>query len=165
MPRLRRVSLSLAITIIMKRHLLFTAFLTFALLSCAVQAKEVVVTDVAGRQVHIDTPVKRMILGEGRQIYLLSVLQPKTPFEGVVGWREDLAQADPETYEAYAARFPELRNIPTFGGFKDGTFDVEQAAALKPDVVFMNIEAKTATEDAGRQACGPGHPHRLCRLP
>ncbi|WP_189519933.1 ABC transporter substrate-binding protein [Kushneria pakistanensis] len=136
----------------MKRHLLFTAFITFALLSCAAQAKDVVVTDVAGRQVHIDTPIKRMILGEGRQIYLLSVLQPETPFEGVVGWREDLAQADPETYDAYAARFPELKKIPTFGGFKDGTFDVEQAASLKPDVVFMNIEAKTATEDAGYEA-------------
>ncbi len=147
--RSQRVSPSLAITTIMKRNLLFTAFVALALLSCTVQAKDTVVTDVAGRQVHIDTPVKRMILGEGRQIYLLSVLQPDAPFKGVVGWREDLSQADPENYEAYAARFPDIENIPTFGGFKDGTFDVEQAAALKPDVVFMNIEAQTATEDAG----------------
>ncbi|MBW8322837.1 MAG: ABC transporter substrate-binding protein, partial [Rhizobium sp.] len=39
--------------------------------------------------------------------------------------------------------------LPTFGGMKDGTFDIEQAVALKPDVIIMNIDAKTATEEAG----------------
>ncbi|WP_245391748.1 ABC transporter substrate-binding protein [Salinicola aestuarinus] len=112
-------------------------------------ADDVVVTDITGRQVSVETPVKRMILGEGRQIYLLGVLQPQTPFKGVVGWREDLSQADPESYAAYAEKFPELKQIPTFGGFKDGTFDVEQAAALDPDVIFMNVESQSATEDAG----------------
>jgi iron complex transport system substrate-binding protein len=32
---------------------------------------------------------------------------------------------------------------------KDGTFDIEQAIALKPDVLLMNVDAKTATEEAG----------------
>ncbi|RXM22206.1 ABC transporter substrate-binding protein, partial [Citrobacter sp. AAK_AS5] len=31
----------------------------------------------------------------------------------------------------------------------DGTFDIEQAVTLKPDVIIMNIDAKTATEEAG----------------
>ena len=132
-----------------EKNLLFSAFIALTLLSGVTQAKEIVVTDIAGRKVHIDTPVKRMILGEGRQIYLLGALQPRAPFKGVVGWRDDLSQADPETWAAYAAKFPEIKDIPTFGGFKDGTFDVEQAASLRPDVVFMNIESQTATEDAG----------------
>ncbi|WP_110669336.1 ABC transporter substrate-binding protein [Salinicola halophilus] len=127
------------------------ALSTLALTSWAplAAADEVVVTDIAGREVSVETPVKRMILGEGRQIYLLGVLQPKTPFQGVVGWREDLSQADPENYAAYAEKFPQLEQIPTFGGFKDGTFDVEQAASLDPDVIFMNVESQSATEDAG----------------
>lgn len=32
---------------------------------------------------------------------------------------------------------------------KDGTFDIEQAISLKPDVILMNIDAKTATQEAG----------------
>ncbi|MFG6138818.1 ABC transporter substrate-binding protein [Halomonas sp. B23F22_10] len=119
-----------------------------ALGSTAALAEEITVTDVAGREVTIDAPVDRVILGEGRQIYLLGALQPENPFEHVVGWREDFSQADPDNYARYAARFPALKDIPTFGGFKDGTFDVEQAAALTPDVVLMNLEAKAATEDA-----------------
>ncbi|OBX38309.1 corrinoid ABC transporter substrate-binding protein [Halomonas elongata] len=116
--------------------------------SAVAQADEITVTDVAGREVTVDAPVDRVILGEGRQIYLLGALQPEDPFAHVVGWREDFSQADPDNYARYAAKFPELKDIPTFGGFKDGTFDVEQAAALEPDVVLMNLEAKAATEDA-----------------
>ncbi|MDT8893568.1 ABC transporter substrate-binding protein [Halomonas sp. I1] len=117
--------------------------------SAVAHADDITVTDIAGREVTIDAPVERVILGEGRQIYLLGALQPDEPFAGVVGWREDFSQADPDNYAAYAERFPELKEIPTFGGFKDGTFDVEQAAALEPDVVLMNLEARAATEDAG----------------
>ncbi|MCH4564277.1 ABC transporter substrate-binding protein [Halomonas sp. EGI 63088] len=134
----------------MHKPLLNAAFGTaIALAGTTAQAEEITVTDIAGRQVTLDAPVERMILGEGRQIYLLGALQPEDPFAGVVGWREDFSQADPDNYAVYAERFPELEEIPTFGGFKDGTFDVEQAAALGPDVVLMNLEARTATEDAG----------------
>ena len=42
-----------------------------------------------------------------------------------------------------------MEKLPTFGGMKDGTFDIEQAVALKPDVILMNVDAKTATEEAG----------------
>lgn len=123
-------------------------------LLCAAQllpamADPITVTDVAGREVTVEAPAKRIILGEGRQIYLLGVLEREAPFARVVGWRQDLLEADPDTYAKYAAKFPELKKLPTFGGFKDGTFDVEQAAALKPDLILMNLESKAATEDAG----------------
>jgi iron complex transport system substrate-binding protein len=111
-------------------------------------AETVTVTDISGREVEVSIPVERLILGEGRQIYLLAALDTEDPFKRVVGWREDLSQADPDSYAAYLAKFPHIADIPTFGGFKDGSFDVEQAVSLKPDVVIMNIESKQATEDA-----------------
>lgn len=112
------------------------------------QAEPVTVTDIAGRQVEVDAPVQRVILGEGRQIYLVAALDTDDPFRRVVGWREDFSQADPDNYAIYLEQFPQMAEIPTFGGFKDGTFDVEQAVALDPDVVIMNIESQQATEDA-----------------
>jgi len=118
-------------------------------MATAATAEPVTITDIAGREVTVDAPVDKVILGEGRQIYLLSALQPDNPFETVVGWREDFGQADPDSYARYLKKFPQMADLPTFGGFKDGTFDVEQAAALEPDVILMNIEAKAATEDSG----------------
>jgi len=113
------------------------------------QAEPITLTDIAGREVTVDAPVERVILGEGRQVFFTSVLDGENPFARVVGWRDDLRQASPESYETYAAKFPQLTDIPTFGGFKDGTFDIEQAVSLQPDVMLMNLEAKHATDEAG----------------
>ncbi|WP_223564889.1 ABC transporter substrate-binding protein [Agrobacterium tumefaciens] len=112
-------------------------------------AEKVTVKDVTGRDVEVNVPVSHVILGEGRQIYFLAALDKENPFQHVVGWRDDLAKADPETYAAYLAKYPEVAKLPTFGGMKDGTFDIEQAVSLKPDVILMNIDAKTASEEAG----------------
>ncbi|BCH21638.1 ABC transporter substrate-binding protein [Mesorhizobium sp. L-8-3] len=117
-------------------------------MTLAAKAEMVKVTDVTGREVEVNVPVERVILGEGRQVYLVAALDTEDPFKRIVGWREDFSQADPDNYAAYLEKFPGMAKIPTFGGFKDGTFDVEQAVSLKPDVILMNIESKQATEDA-----------------
>lgn len=120
-----------------------------SLVASFAQAEKVTITDIAGRQVEVETPVQRVILGEGRQAFFTAVLETADPFARVVGWRDDLKQADPDTYAAYAAKFPEIDSLPTFGGFKEGTFDIEQAVSLKPDVMILNLESKAATEEAG----------------
>ncbi|MBC3384173.1 ABC transporter substrate-binding protein [Pseudomonas sp. SWRI179] len=106
------------------------------------------VTDLLGRQVKVHLPVRRVILGEGRQLYLVAALDTQNPIERIVGWRKDLIQSDPDTYGAYLRKYPDIAKIPTFGGFEDGTFDIEQAISQRPDVIILNIEAQHATEDA-----------------
>lgn len=113
----------------------------------AVSAAPIVVEDVSGRQVEIKSEVKRIILGEGRQIYLLAAFDTDAPFQRVVGWRDDLPKADYDGYLAYENKYPEIKKLPTFGGAKDGTFNVEQALTLKPDLVLMNLESKAATDE------------------
>jgi iron complex transport system substrate-binding protein len=108
----------------------------------------VAVTDIVGRKVDVRVPVQRVLLGEGRQLYLVGMLDADDPLRRIVGWRKDLIQADPDTYAQYRRKFPKIAAIPTFGGFEDGTFDIEQAVTLKPDVILLNIEAQRATEDA-----------------
>ncbi len=120
---------------------------SLAMTAAAAQAETI--TDITGRQVEVATPVERVILGEGRQIFFAAVLDTEDPFGRIVGWRDDLMKADPDGYAAYKAIYPQIDDIPTFGGMKDGTFDIEQAVSLSPDVIIMNIEAKAATEEAG----------------
>ncbi|MCM2129438.1 ABC transporter substrate-binding protein [Larsenimonas rhizosphaerae] len=128
---------------------IITALVLWALSTAAFAQERITVHDIAGRDVSVEVPVKRMILGEGRMIYALAMLDREAPFKRVVGWRDDLAKADPGSWEAYKKRYPEITKIPTFGGFKEGTFDVEQAITLDPQVVVMNIEAREATESSG----------------
>ncbi|KZB71599.1 MULTISPECIES: ABC transporter substrate-binding protein [Thalassospira] len=125
------------------------AALTMLVTGTAQAAKSVTVTDVTGREVTVEVPVQKVILGEGRLIYGLATLDSEDPFERVVSWRDDLKKADPQGYGLYAAKYPRIDDIPTFGGIKDGTFNIEQAISLNPDVVIMNLEAKGATEEGG----------------
>ncbi|NLS07075.1 ABC transporter substrate-binding protein [Rhizobium sp. P32RR-XVIII] len=126
------------------------AALSLALFSGAAEAGEkMMIKDISGREVEISVPVERVILGEGRQIYFTATLDTDAPFKRIVGWRDDFKKADLDGYNAYLEKYLEMDKIPTFGGMKDGTFDIEQAVTLKPDVVIMNIDAKSATEESG----------------
>jgi len=116
--------------------------------SASLLAAPLVVEDVSGRKVEIKSEVQRVILGEGRQIYLLAAFDTDAPFKRVVGWRDDLPKADFDSYQAYAKKYPAIAKLPTFGGAKDGTFNIEQALTLKPDLVLMNLESKAATDES-----------------
>ncbi|KGJ09025.1 ABC transporter substrate-binding protein [Paracoccus sphaerophysae] len=122
---------------------------TLILAATPLWAQPTTVTDFAGREVTVDLPVDRVLLGEGRQLYVVAALDKEAPFQRVVGWRDDLKKNDPGTWAAYKAKWPDADALPTFGGVKDGTFDIEQAVTLKPDVVMMNIVARTSTEESG----------------
>lgn len=112
-------------------------------------AETVTVTDIAGRNVEVQVPAEKVILGEGRQIYFTAALDTDAPFKRVVGWRDDFEKADNDGYHQYLEKYPQMSDLPTFGGMKNGTFDIEQAVALEPDVIILNIDAKEATEDGG----------------
>jgi iron complex transport system substrate-binding protein len=135
----------------MKKFREFGAFLLIgaALAPAAHAAETVTITDITGRNVDVQVPVEKVILGEGRQIYFTAALDTEAPFKRVVGWRDDFEKADNDGYHQYLEKFPQMEKLPTFGGMKNGTFDVEQAVALNPDVIILNLDAKTATEDGG----------------
>lgn len=108
----------------------------------------VTVTDIAGRQVQIKVPVQRMLLGEGRQLYLVASFDLENPIRSIAAWRSDLIEADPATYRQYLDKFPDLAKVPTFKGNEGSLIDIESAAVQKPDVVLLNLEAMRANEDA-----------------
>ncbi|MDK7225627.1 ABC transporter substrate-binding protein, partial [Proteus mirabilis] len=78
------------------------------------------VTDLLGRTVNVKLPVQRVILGEGRQLYLVAMFDKENPAQRIVAWRKDLIQSDPATWQQYRQQFPQLAKIPTFGGSEQG---------------------------------------------
>ncbi|WP_246739493.1 ABC transporter substrate-binding protein [Martelella sp. HB161492] len=107
------------------------------------------VTDVAGRAVSFDKPVEHVILGEGRMIYALATIETDDPFAKVVAWRNDLWKNDADAYDAYAARFPEVKDLPMLGRLTDGTLQTETLVDLKPDAVLLPIGDKQAADEVG----------------
>lgn len=112
------------------------------------QAEMITVTDIAGREVRVNVPIQRAILGEGRQIYIIAALDRENPAKRIVGWRKDLIEADPATYRAYLAKFPAFGDIPAFAGLEQSLIDIETTIAQKPDIVFLNLETQQAVDEA-----------------
>lgn len=112
---------------------------SITLFSLSLTSQAVTVTDIAGRQVQVPDHVKRILLGEGRMIYPLSILEKKAPFERIVGWQGDFRDLDVQGYAAYKAVFPQIDTIPTVGGGSEDTFSIEKALALQPDLVILPL--------------------------
>lgn len=104
------------------------------------------VTDLAGRTVHIPADPQRVLLGESRLLTAVALLRGAHPLANIVGWQGDLPLMDPQTYNAYAQRFPDIKRIPLIGNASEDSISAEKALSLKPDVAIFSL----AGEGPGR---------------
>lgn len=105
----------------------------------AATASAATLTDLAGRQVQVPDKVEHILLGEGRMIYSLSLLEGQNPFARLAGWQGDFRGLDVQGYEAYHKAFPEADKVPLVGGTSAETFSVEKALAVHPDLAIMAL--------------------------
>ncbi|TDV38254.1 iron complex transport system substrate-binding protein [Paraburkholderia caballeronis] len=96
-------------------------------------------TDLAGRVVKVPAEPHRILLGESRLLEAVALLEGPKPLARIVGWQGDLPTMDPQTFDAYARRFPEIRTIPLIGKATEDSISPEKALALKPDVAIFSI--------------------------
>ncbi|SEO13747.1 iron complex transport system substrate-binding protein [Pseudorhodobacter antarcticus] len=64
-------------------------------------AETITITDIAGRTVEVEKNPDRIVLGEGRMIYSLALLDRADPFARVAGWKDDLINYDPDAWRKY----------------------------------------------------------------
>jgi iron complex transport system substrate-binding protein len=128
-------------------HQTTVAALAGLMLAGPVFADGFTVTDVAGREVAFDAPVERVILGEGRMLYGVAPIVEGDPFEKVVGWRNDLWTTDEDGFNAYAAKFPAMKDLPFLGRLTDGTLQTETVVTLDPDLLLLPIGDKSAADE------------------
>lgn len=97
---------------------------------------QISVTDILDREVVLDEPVRRIVLGEGRHMAVLGLLHDD-PVALVAGWRLDKA-LDAPTMAAYRAKFPAIDTITSVGsGNRD--ISVETVVGLEPDLVILSL--------------------------
>lgn len=96
------------------------------------------VTDIAGRTVVLPARVERIVLGEGRQLYTLALLE-EPPLARVAGWQGDLSSFDPQTYQQYRARFPQIDRIARIGTTTEASVSPEKVLSLRPDLAIFSL--------------------------
>ncbi|EWY39637.1 iron ABC transporter substrate-binding protein [Skermanella stibiiresistens SB22] len=106
------------------------------------------VTDIAGRHVAVPAKVERVILGEGRYLPALAILDRDDPVRRVVGMMGEFALLDPASYQAWLQRFPELAEVTPVGQAGPDSFGAEKALALAPDLAIFGIEGHSPSPKA-----------------
>ncbi|WP_420548030.1 ABC transporter substrate-binding protein [Curvivirga sp.] len=102
-------------------------------------AAEINTIDLAGREIKIEGSVERFGVSEGRYLTVLSLLRPENPVKGVVGMMTTLGWTHPELEQKLYARFPEAKNIPTFGMQSADSVSIEKIIELKAQVAFLGL--------------------------
>ena len=120
--------------------LLAPAMLALTVLALPARAgEEITLTDLAGREVTLSVPVERMILGEGRFLPSLAILDRDDPIRWVAGMMAEFQRFNPATYEQYRRRFPKIDDIPQIGQSGAASFSLESAIAAAPDVAVFGL--------------------------
>ena len=101
------------------------------------QARQIV--DLVGRTVDIPDRVEKVILGEGRFLPSLAILEREDPMALLAGTMGEFQLLDRATYNQYLERFPALGNVPTIGRSTANSFSLEQAIDLNPQVAIFGI--------------------------
>ncbi|MDB5414963.1 MAG: transporter substrate-binding protein [Rubritepida sp.] len=105
--------------------------------------------DITGRAVRIPAVVRRMIVGDGRLMQVIAILEREAPFGRIVGWRDELRTHDRGVHADYLRLYPQMQTLPDFGSPVRGGFDVEQAVALQPDLVITSADPRLSPEAGG----------------
>lgn len=113
--------------------LMFIVFLTGASIA---NAATTTLTDVMGRQVTVDTPVKRAILGFNFEDYM--AVGGEAAFDHVIGIsREAWRGKVPANWNMYVKQMPSLARIADIGEVDLHNISLENIISLKPDVVIL----------------------------
>lgn len=112
-------------------------------------AETITVTDLAGRTVEVEKDPSAIVLGEGRMIYSLALLDRDNPFERVVGWKDDMILYDPDAWRKYEAAFPEAGDIQRLGSPYSDEWNLEAVISSGTEVVFMNLGNLMKAQESG----------------
>ncbi|MEM8789155.1 MAG: ABC transporter substrate-binding protein [Pseudomonadota bacterium] len=112
-------------------------------------AETITVTDIAGRVVEVEKNPSKVVIGEGRMIYSIALLDQDNPFQRIVGWKDDMINFDPDAYRKYQAAFPEAADIPSFGSPYTDEWNLEAVISLGTEVVLMNLGNLLKAQESG----------------
>lgn len=97
----------------------------------------IAITDVAGRPVRLERPARRIVLGQGRHFFALSLLHPD-PASLVVGWSSDLQLGFAQEYAHLRQHIPAVAEFPVIGRGAPENTSFEQILGLRPDLVLLS---------------------------
>jgi len=106
------------------------------------------IKDLKGRTVSLSKLPQRILIDDGRYLVALSLIHPNPP-SLLAGWPRDINRIGDRTYQRFVQKFPDLDKVPQVAS-SAGTFSLERALAVKPDVAIFTLGLGPSAEEVGR---------------
>lgn len=123
--------------------------------AAAKDAGMVTVTDIAGRQVTLKLPVKKVNVnwsGSGGAFMTMSAIMGTEVADYLSSWDGYLEEFFPDRWQEFSSKIPALKDVPVVGAVESENFNLEKLITLQPDVVIWPLEvrqqAKAVAENA-----------------
>jgi iron complex transport system substrate-binding protein len=119
--------------------------------SAAGIGETITVTDLAGRNVVIKTPVKKVSInwtGSGGAFMSMSALLGKDAGAYISSWDGQLQDYYFDRWEHYRSAVPGLESIPVIGSIDMNDFNLEMLINLKPDLVIWTLGVRQQAMEA-----------------
>ncbi|MEM7426734.1 MAG: ABC transporter substrate-binding protein [Pseudomonadota bacterium] len=124
----------------MKDHAISFFGLCLALLVFALPApaEALEITDLAGRKVMLEKPAQTVVLGDGRVIPAIALLDRDDPTARITALISNLNWTDPRLLAELRDKFSSARSMQVFSGSAD-TVSVEKIITLAPDAAIFGV--------------------------
>jgi len=102
-------------------------------------AARIDITDLVGRSVQLDAPAKTIVLGDGRLLMAIALLDRDDPVKRVAALLSDLNVTDPVLLAQVQERFPAAHSLPIYKGSATSV-SAEQIIQLAPDAAIFGLQ-------------------------
>ncbi|NUS70763.1 MAG: ABC transporter substrate-binding protein [Ensifer adhaerens] len=117
--------------------LVFITALLFAVSARAEGNWPMTVTDAVGREVTIPAKPKAILLGSGFNLVALSLIHPD-PVSLLAAWSGDMKTDNPEIYESFRRKFPDIADVPQIDDGTGPGLSFETLLTVKADLALLN---------------------------
>lgn len=113
--------------------------------SSATQAS---LTDLRGRPIKLPAPGGKLSIDDGRYLIALGLIHPD-PISVLAAWSGDVNRVGTETYAAYVAKFPALKDLPVTPS-SAAEFQIEPVLAAAPAAAIVSMGAGPSDAQAAQ---------------
>ncbi|OWZ94154.1 ferrichrome ABC transporter [Sinorhizobium sp. LM21] len=117
--------------------LVFITALLFAVSARAESNWPMTITDAVGREVTIPAKPKAILLGSGFNLVALSLIHPD-PVSLLAAWSGDMKTDNPEIYESFRRKFPDIADVPQIDDGTGPGLSFETLLTVKADLALLN---------------------------